>query len=223
MATSQAESRRRRQALAAAAALLLLERRNKAGLLAALKLPLAHLATRSAGTDDLQHALTVAGAVAISKLLAGTQSASATRWGKSLAVQTATATTIDAGRPVRLASKIAANWRKGYEASLPGANSHREAATGALKDISYQVDRIATTETVRAWNDEVVRQNGIAVSRGLVVVETWDAMLDTRTCPACSSLDRTSVTRPAMFVDYPPIHANCRCLITTEVYDREAA
>lgn len=81
-----------------------------------------------------------------------------------------------------------------------------------------EIDRIADTETVTGLavaNEETLKK----------VVETfdkedrkdlvymWSAILDSRTCSSCSALHGETATLDKPFVNEPPLHSRCRCIV----------
>lgn len=87
-------------------------------------------------------------------------------------------------------------------------------AVGAL---SWQLDRIAATETADAFNYE--RKRALRpireVAGGFVLAQWWDASGDRRTCPICESADGAIIPPGASFKWGDPgrVHPNCRCMV----------
>lgn len=85
----------------------------------------------------------------------------------------------------------------------------------AAKANAYRLDRIAATENATAFNDarsETIRAS--AKAAGIKLYEVWDATLDKRTCPECSSRDGTVADERGEFAGGARpgwVHVGCRC------------
>jgi len=109
---------------------------------------------------------------------------------------------------------------RSYGEALAKTEATEKAASiaEAAKQQAYRLERIAATENAQAFNAaktlEVERR---AERAGVVLMKTWDATLDKRTCDVCSGLDGTSVR---VGESYPggqepgSAHAMCRCTET---------
>lgn len=109
-------------------------------------------------------------------------------------------------------------WSESTTGSLPSAGAETN------KALDFRLRRIATTETAKAFADArddgmgwVAEQHRNAAWFPLLL-KTWDATLDRKVCPTCSTLD--GATRP-WGVPFPGgaepgyVHANCRCIPVT--------
>jgi len=109
---------------------------------------------------------------------------------------------------------------RSYGEALAKAEATEKAASiaEAARQQAYRLERIAATETAQAFNTakthEVERR---AERAGIVLMKTWDASLDKRTCSVCSGLDGTSAR---VGESYPggqepgSVHSYCRCTET---------
>lgn len=219
MTSAKSATARKREAAAIAAAILLLERRAKHGLRSALATAVAiHHAT----PVHVEAMLSVVGYAAIMRIREGARISSRSAWAKSTDLTTAQPIEpwIEAPRAQRSAGALARAWREESIAIATKDAQARQSGTQALSGIGWRIDRTATTEVVHAWAQEVDRQNEFAASRGFVVVETYNALLDA--CDRCEELDGTTATRPNRLADDPPLHPRCRCFVTTEIEWPEA-
>lgn len=158
----------------------------------------------------------MAASLAIAAMVQGSEKAARKSWVKHSALEAASAAPVDVNRPVTNAGRLSRAWRTKFDAVLVEKRSVHEAADEALEAIQFRVNRVAAYETLKAWNEETIRQNDIAFRRGVIVTETWEATLDMRTCPRCASMDGTSVVRPETFDEAPPLHPFCRCFLTSQ-------
>lgn len=90
-----------------------------------------------------------------------------------------------------------------------------------IQDLDFRIDRIATTETARAYNDEHDEGVGYAFkdlrdAEWLsAVLKRWDSTLDRATCEICRGHDGELAAVGFDFdgSDEPAeVHANCRCM-----------
>lgn len=82
-----------------------------------------------------------------------------------------------------------------------------EALEAAVGDVAHRLDRIAVTETWRAYNDQI-----LAATEGKEGTWVWNAVLDKATCAECSGLHGRHFSSAG---DVPgiPRHPLCRCHI----------
>jgi len=159
--------------------------------------------------------------LAVAKMMASASSASRKHWGTFAGLEAAGASPVAVNRPVEDAKAIGAAWRRAFEKSMAespaGSTSIKELAAEALETVRYRIDRLASFETLRAWNEETTRQNDLAHSLGYTVIETWIADLDARTCARCAAMSGETVIRPEAFTEPPPLHGHCRCFLSTQI------
>jgi hypothetical protein len=217
------EKDRRRAALAVAALLLLQERRARRALRKALRVPL-RLLDLGGHQVHVDFALREVGHREIVDLRTQARSASRKGWRKTTRqpVLQVIRGGIDEQRAVSAAAGLADIWSK-QRAKLEQAGEVADPDTQALVDIEYAIERTAVTETVDAFNDEAEAMAGEAAARGLIVVQTWEGILDTRTCPECEALEGVTKARPDRFDELPPLHPGCRCFLSTWLTESTAA
>lgn len=84
-----------------------------------------------------------------------------------------------------------------------------------------RIARTAATEMASAYNEEHraslerAIEKDSALKRALDegrIIRVWDAYLDRRTCDACEARHDREVD----FGDEPPLHPNCRCIVTIQ-------
>lgn len=151
-------------------------------------------------------------------LRAGARDASAAQWSKQTLLTERVGrgvAALDAHRAGVAAGSLARQWHAHRDEALADGADPAAAVRDAAKALKPAIDRTAETETVHAFNDEIARLNDRAYADGVEVVEVWNAMLDDRTCPVCDDLDGQERARPDVFVDRPPIHPRCRCILDT--------
>ncbi len=137
--------------------------------------------------------------------------------------------TEDAAHAEAAADSFAAAWRAALTASVvawsrapePGSLPSALATAAAQQD--HRLQRIATTETARAFSAEhdeatrrVAREHAGAVWLPLLV-KRWDATLDRRACPICKDMDgRLALPLAHWRLDRLPgwVHVGCRCVST---------
>lgn len=115
---------------------------------------------------------------------------------------------------VAMAERAARGYGKAIRAELRDGATVRE----AVQEKRWILDRIAATENAQAFNearrDEVRRATSGDVA---LLMRTWDATLDSRSCSQCEDLDGTSIpfdgSYPGGF-DPGDVHPNCRCVET---------
>lgn len=88
-----------------------------------------------------------------------------------------------------------------------------ESASATRAALRPRLELVAATEGADAYNGERAR---LADGAGSIVriLKVWDAVLDRRTCPTCSSLDGTIVALGEPFAIEQPAHPRCRCTFT---------
>lgn len=139
---------------------------------------------------------------------------------------------LDAQRARYLAGKYGRYWtEQAIKISTEDRSlSSSEVARKATLKQKWHVNMIGRSEAANAWNDErqvelhtlVVETAQKRRGAALVLFNEWDAAMDKRTCPICSSMSGTMRPVGMSFdVDPPPTHANCRCalmLVVLPVY-----
>jgi hypothetical protein len=204
----------RRRELEVAAALLLLQRRAKRALRASFSAVGAPLLSRlpNRSGDHIVSSVTTKSIVSIRT------SARSSARGLSLLPDDITEYAIenhtDLDRALRAGASLGRQW--------PAALEEAEGDVGAaVKAFGWRLDRTASTESMAAWNGEASALSARAYRAGLIVTDSWHAMLDA--CPACADLDGQSRTRPDTFDQEPPLHGHCLCWLDTDYAERLAA
>lgn len=129
----------------------------------------------------------------------------------------------DNARAWSSADSLRTQWRDAYDSAVAGGSDPGPAMREAVITIEYAVDRTATTEVVDAFNDEADALALAAGATGLVVAQTWEGILDTRTCPECEAIEGVTMVRPERFDELPPLHPLCRCFLSTWLTEAPAA
>lgn len=114
----------------------------------------------------------------------------------------------------RLANRFAVDARHRRDAAKT-APDPKVAAANAAASAEASLRRIATTETLRVFEQER-RRTAEEFSRvsGTPFEKEWDATMDRRTCDICAGLHRLVVSLAREFPNGdPPLHPNCRCSI----------
>jgi hypothetical protein len=129
----------------------------------------------------------------------------------------------DVSRAMVVAKRHARIWHAKARASAQRVR--KDKAAEAAEATQPRLMTIAATENAQAWSEE--REAGLAQVAavqtrerqrevGLVLVKTWDAALDKRTCRVCAGMD--GMMRPVgmSFRGLSPggVHPNCRCYST---------
>jgi len=201
-----------------AAVLLLLDHKARRSLTAAMRLPRS--LTSLGGTHlHVQNAMRVAGRKAIKAIRQDARAKAIVRWVKTTGVRIDAERIYeahDAARAARSADSLAEQWTAYRTNALREGATEEQALAIAHESIESSVERTAVTEVADALNAEIARANAQARARGYVVIETWNATLDTRTCDACGDLHGEQRRSPHHF-DPPPVHPRCRCVIDTEI------
>jgi hypothetical protein len=126
---------------------------------------------------------------------------------------------VDAPQDLVRSHAIAAGLAAAWLTKVHAGESHRAAA----KALRARLDTIAATETAQAFNAEREAETDAAAlgaPPGTRLLKVWDATLDRRVCPTCSTLDGTEVPWGH---DFPggavpgSTHPNCRCVELTRV------
>lgn len=131
---------------------------------------------------------------------------------------------VDAERAGAAADSLAQQYGEGVAAALGEGATDLEASAAAADDLEPAIERTASTEAVDAWNDETaVLNEGLVALPGVRIVQVWQALLDTRTCPSCSAMDGQMRRWPERFEDEPPLHPRCRCFLSTYLDEVVAA
>jgi hypothetical protein len=109
----------------------------------------------------------------------------------------------DALRANRFADRLAASW---YQLVDTG---NTRAAT---KLLSTRIQLAGVTENAEAFNQG--RAKYLRAVSTVELLKVWDATLDKRTCPVCSSADGTIVLAREAFPLGEPgaVHPRCRCV-----------
>lgn len=114
----------------------------------------------------------------------------------------------------RLANRFAASARRRRD-EAKSAPDPKAAAANAAASTEASLRRIATTETLRVFEQER-RRTAEEFSRvsGTPFEKEWDATMDRRTCDICAGLHRRVVPLAQEFPSGdPPLHPNCRCSV----------
>lgn len=95
-------------------------------------------------------------------------------------------------------------------------NAARYASERFFSKYEYWAERLVRTEVLNAYNLEA--SHGIAQVNKIDkrICRMWNAALDWRTCPLCSSLDHIVRSVDDLFpggIDDPPCHPCCRCVV----------
>lgn len=201
---AEAEKNRRQMLAAEAAALVLLLRRRDgavdgAGSLAARALRLEQAmragivetrsAARQAATRRIRNEL----------LTLGIRS--------EVAARNAAAVAVDVARATRIAANYARDWL------VKASRSEAMAASVAMRSRTVT---IAATETASSYNDGRASYLQRLPRQRVELLKAWDAVLDRRTCPVCSSADGAIVGFRENFPSGEPgsVHPLCRCTET---------
>ncbi len=140
----------------------------------------------------------------------------------------ATTTSTDRAAAHAAAGSLAAAWLIATTSAVRVAASADEPLPAAVHAAAlaqdFRVRRVATTETARATTDARdegagwVEEQHREASWFPLLLKSWDATLDRRTCPRCSALH--GITRP-FGLPFPGgaepghLHPGCRCLSAT--------
>jgi preprotein translocase subunit SecD len=201
-----------------AALLLILENRSKRAMSAAMRLPLA-LPAIGGTRAHVEMAMRTAGRKAITAVRSHARDVARTHWVKTSGVSVQTDVSVksaDEARAATSSDSLARQWSEKRNAALIDGKSEAEASQAASDAIESAVERTAVTEAADALNAEIARANADARARGYKVTETWNAILDSRTCEECFYRDGQQRVAPDFF-DPPPVHARCRCVLVTEI------
>lgn len=101
-------------------------------------------------------------------------------------------------------------------------------AAALFLSLSANLDRVVTTETMRAYNDTArATISALAnVNPQLSWFKRWDSTLDLKVCPACRELhgDIVPLGRefPRLGGQGPPLHPRCRCICVSWAEERAA-
>jgi hypothetical protein len=161
---------------------------------------------------------------AIGRIRSSSRVASRQAWSKTtgLLVDIRDRVDLDTSRAWMGGDALARQWDARRAQAVADGIEPAAAMRQAVVTIDYAVERTATTETVDAFNDETETLADVAYARGIVVVQTWEGILDQRTCPECEALEGVSMTRPERFDERPPLHPLCRCFLSTWTLDAGA-
>lgn len=118
----------------------------------------------------------------------------------------------------QLARRLSRMTIKQYERSSAEDVAARAAEINFFKS-KADAERLVRTETVHAANfiqNEALKEDAKNGGEG-GWMKRWDATFDRRTCGYCEDYNGQTVDVEEPFrggVEYPPLHANCRCAIT---------
>ncbi len=159
---------------------------------------------------------------------------------------------VDAAHAASSADALAARWQTqalhGVIKAKRRGTSAAEAIEAAADGLAGSIHRTAATETAQAYDDgrtdavagpyrtpgeraEYDEDDAAADAErilgvpGYVLIDHWDAILDSRTCPHCAALDGTSTYAGQPFPSREEpgfVHPMCRCIRTTEAIPRQA-
>jgi Phage Mu protein F like protein len=218
--STQEDRERRKRELEAAALLLLLDKRARRLLATAVRTLTLHVIDLGGGAVHVEHGLRAGARQGVATVRARARAGARTSWESFTGLDAQPEDLHAIGLDALSASRAEASLGAQFRAEVADAEGDVE---DALAEMAWRLSRTATSETVDAYNDEILRQNAWIEAQGYVVIETWSAILDKTTCRECAELDGQSVVRPAHFDDPPPLHPNCRCILTTEIQARKAA
>lgn len=203
-----------------ATALLLLSRRSATKLVSALALATRALVAGRAHISQAVRAIENSQARAIQGVREQSRQAARQAWQNDAGIERpAHDSAVDALRAWAAASAIAFAWSRAQrklvvEEALPEHVAMRRATAA----VTSSAERTGETETVHAWNAETSRLDDLAAGSGYIVIETWSALIDA--CPRCTDLDGDTVVRPERFPQDPPLHPRCRCILISDVRQR---
>lgn len=107
-------------------------------------------------------------------------------------------------------ASIASGFTRWVETNKPAFAEMTKREAAAV--VQARVDRIATTESARAFNEGLLEESRrSAALAGVRLYRTWNAYADS--CPLCAEMDGTRVDLFASFSGDEPghVHPNCRC------------
>jgi SPP1 gp7 family putative phage head morphogenesis protein len=94
--------------------------------------------------------------------------------------------------------------RSSLLATVEGAASKEEIAKAVTESVKKQIKTAAIAS--------VFINNNFAKTTNNKEFKIWVALLDKRTCPRCSAMNGTVISKEKDFkFGNPPLHANCRC------------
>jgi hypothetical protein len=77
---------------------------------------------------------------------------------------------------------------------------------------NVRAERIAVTETTRAYERATMQYQDLLRGEGLEMMRVWHTAADDIVCPICAPLDlKPESDWPESQSDGPPAHVNCRC------------
>jgi hypothetical protein len=122
---------------------------------------------------------------------------------------------LDATRATRIGDSLSRDW-------LRRLTPTNDAGTLLVPPkILGRLSSIATTETAQGFTSERVAVARSQLAPNYDLIETWDATLDRRTCPTCSSMDGERAGRNGFAGGQRPggVHPRCRCVSHFELAD----
>lgn len=158
-------------------------------------------------------------------------------------VGTSATTLADAAHAQTSAASLANAWRqRTLHDSLRALRKEQDVVAvlnASAEALDGSVRRTAATENAQAFNDghldaseELVgvldTPEGVSLLdadlEGMILVDKWDAVLDSRTCQECAALDGDMTPMGAIFTSGEEpgyIHPWCRCIRTTMAVPRQ--
>ena len=168
----------------------------------------------------------------VEKELADTLTEELTRQAEQIGVEYDTAAINDAAHKwaqaysYDLVQGIADNSRNVIQNAMTAYTGGQGLSIGDLKEMlraafdPIRADRIAITETTRAYSQAQTIYQGLLKDEGLNFVRVWNSDNDSIVCPICKGLNGARENEQGKFVhpdtkreyDAPPAHTNCRCM-----------
>lgn len=96
------------------------------------------------------------------------------------------------------------------------ARSRAAQTAQPIKEIALAAEQRIAATVATEITDAQLRSQLRAVEQakfGLVVVWTWNAVLDRRVCAECESMDGSQSVLGDFSTGFPPLHTNCRCFV----------
>lgn len=84
----------------------------------------------------------------------------------------------------------------------------------AVEALDAQIHKTTVTEAWAAMNDETARAADSAAAAGADLWLVWSSLADA--CFRCSARHGERVHVSEGLIDWPPLHAHCRCVVLTE-------
>lgn len=117
-----------------------------------------------------------------------------------------------------LSRDVAADATKRTRAAQDSADA-RAAREAARASTEARLRNIAATETFSAFNaEQQATAEAYSSATGIALEKEWSAVLDLRTCEACTAVDGQRVALRERFdAPGPPAHPRCRCVVLYSV------